>query len=138
MIVQNMGTYNRSSAVADFDLNGNDDVVYLPTTSQNLQVLNFEGFSNHTSLNFSTIGGNYHDFDQLIAVGDVIGNDGKPDIVMISDWGQILILQNVSTMTGLSDHSLGQQIKLYPNPTTDHINVSLNQSGENNLSLIHI
>jgi hypothetical protein len=131
MIVQNMGTHNPSSAAADFDLNGNDDVVYLPTTSQDLQVLSFDGFLNNTSYNISTIGGNYHAFDQLIAIGDVVGNDSKSDIVMISDWGQILILKNTTTMTGIQPPSSDPQIKLYPNPTTDYLNISLGLPGDN-------
>ncbi|MFZ2151092.1 MAG: T9SS type A sorting domain-containing protein [Candidatus Absconditicoccaceae bacterium] len=133
----NMGLTNMiscfpSSVSTDFDNNGRDETVYLNDSYSNLRVLQFFTLTSNQSLNFTTIGGNYHGYDQMLAVGDIIGNDGKSDIVMISDWGQILILQNTAIMTGLYDPSSDYKMKIYPNPANDHINISLNQAGEYN------
>lgn len=128
--IENMIACFPSTASADFDNNGVDETVYLNDSYSNLRVIQFFTLTSNQSLNFTTIGGNYHSYDQMLAVGDIIGDDGKLDIVMISDWGQILILKNTTIITDVYDQLSEYKIKIYPNPTTDYINISFDQAGD--------
>ena len=128
---QGISQYQPSSAVADFDNNGKDEVVLLSGDGpEYLHLIEFFGLSSNGSSNFTTIDGNYHAYDQLLATGDVVGSDGKTDIVMLSDWGQILIFANAGTTTEVTEPKSDSKITIYPNPSTDYINLSLNQPGE--------
>jgi hypothetical protein len=128
---QGISQYQPSSAVADFDNNGQDELVLLSSTGpEYLHLIEFFGISANGSSNFTTISGNYHAYDQLIATGDVVGADNKQDIVMISDWGQIIIFANSATITEIAEPKSDSKITIYPNPSTDYINLSLNQPGE--------
>ena len=132
MGLENMISCYPSSATADFDNNGRDETVYLNSSYNNLRVVEFFTLSSNQSLNFTTIGGNYHAYDQLLATGDVVGNDGKTDFVMISDWGQIIIFANNGTITEITEQKSDLGLSIYPNPTTEYINIQINESGEYN------
>ncbi|MEI8253525.1 MAG: T9SS type A sorting domain-containing protein [bacterium] len=133
MGLENMLSCYPSAASADFDNNERDETVYLNPSSSNLRVLEFFTLSSNQSLNFTTIGGNYHAYDQMLSTGDIVGNDGKIDFVMISDWGQILIFANAGTTTEVTEPKSDSKITIYPNPSTDYLTVSFNQSGEYNV-----
>ncbi|MCF7834807.1 T9SS type A sorting domain-containing protein [Candidatus Gracilibacteria bacterium] len=131
MGLTNMADYFPSSVVADFDNNGIDEVVYLANSLENVRVMQFSGLSSFTSTNFQTISGNYHAYDQMLATGDIVNNDDNIDFALISDWGEITIFtNNGNTITGIKYPSFVSNIDIYPNPTTDYLQVSLNEIGE--------
>ena len=139
MGLEGFGAYKPSSAVADFDNNGKDEVVLFSGDGpEYLHLIEFFGLSSNGSSNFTTIDGNYHAYDQLLATGDVVGSDGKTDLVVMSDWGQILIFANAGTTTDISQAKSDSKLTIYPNPTNSLLQVSIDQSGEYNLIITDI
>jgi hypothetical protein len=131
MGLEGFSQYQPSSAVADFDNNGKDEIILLSNNGpEYVHVIEFFGLSANGSSNFTTMSGNYHAYDQLLATGDVVGNDGKTDFVMMSDWGQIIIFANNGTITEITEQKSDLGLSIYPNPTTDYLNASFTQPGE--------
>jgi len=125
--------FGKSTAVADFNNDGHDELAALTNnTLDRLMVIEFYPTVVVNSFP-SQIGGNFHSLDQAIVCGDVIGNDGKLDIITISDWGGITIWENTFLTTGTKeDDSLlppSPDISLYPNPATDYLNISGAEDG---------
>lgn len=120
--------FGKSSIAADFNGDGRDELANLTnSTLDHLMVIEFSPTIVVNSFP-SQIGGNFHALDQAIVCGDVVGNDGKLDIITISDWGGITIWENTFLTTGTKeDDSLlppSPNISIYPNPANDYLNIA--------------
>jgi len=86
--------FGKTSAAADFNADGKDELVALTNaSSERLMVVEFTPTLTIHSYP-SQVSGNYHALDQTITCADVVGTNGKIDIVTISDEGFITIWEN--------------------------------------------
>ncbi|MCX6822843.1 MAG: T9SS type A sorting domain-containing protein [candidate division SR1 bacterium] len=119
--VQNMPSYLGQSALSvDLDLDGKSEAVYISFLSTNLVLVDFTSPTSNTIVLPYGINSSNASDQQLVGV-NIVG-DTKPDVVLLSNWGRVIIFENKS-LTGVDEFELNHTFSLYPNPTNDFITV---------------
>lgn len=132
--------FGKSSYAADFNGDNKDELVALTNSSSEMLMVVEYTPSLVVNAFPSQITGNYHSLDQAIACADVVGNDSKIDIVTISDDfnGGITIWKNDLILTGVRETTSSLEIGMYPNPTTDYINIAVDLTSEYEVTIMDV
>jgi len=121
--------FGPATTIGDFNGDGRDELAVL--NNYNTQTMMVIEFTPSISINAfpQQMNGNFHSLDQAIICGDVLGNDGKLDIITVTDYGVLTIWENtfITTQVKESQEKVSNDISISPNPTSDYINIRGNQ-----------